>query len=99
MATVFENYKSLDEESPTGLADFLGQLTEVAAPALAPAVQVYTVLHDILAQDAQIALRNYIKVSCLSKKIYDTDMTKSTITFLQSEDISPSRRSIITLGA
>lgn len=62
MANIFENYKSLDENSPTGLSDLLGPLPEAAAPALAPAVQVYTIIHDILAQDAQMVLRNYIKV-------------------------------------
>lgn len=63
LATVFENYKSLDENCPTGLADISAPVAETAAPALAPAVQVYTLLHDILAQDAQMTLRNYIQVN------------------------------------
>lgn len=70
------NYKSLDEKSPTGLTDLLGPLPEAAAPALAPAVQVYTILHDILAQDAQIALRNYIKTAAAKrcrKHMVETD--------------------------
>lgn len=62
LAIIFENYKSLDENSPTGLSDLLVPLPETAAPALAPAVQVYTIIHDILAPDAQMVLRNYIKV-------------------------------------
>lgn len=33
-----------------------------AAPALVPAVQIYTLLHDILTLDAQTTLRNYFKV-------------------------------------
>lgn len=65
LATVFENYKSLDESCPTGLADMSAPIPETAAPALAPAVQIYTLLHDILAQDAQMTLRNYIQVNLL----------------------------------
>ncbi|KAL6999792.1 hypothetical protein U1Q18_000948 [Sarracenia purpurea var. burkii] len=65
METVFENYKSLDEDSSTGLADIFGSIPEVAAPALASSVQVYTLLHDILAQDAQTMLRNYLQVNLI----------------------------------
>lgn len=63
LANVFENYKALDENSPTGLADLFGPVQDSAAPALAPAVEVYTFLHDILSQDAQTMLRNYLQVS------------------------------------
>lgn len=63
LADVFQNYKSLDENSPTGLTDMSGPLLKTAASALAPAVKVYTLLHDILAQDAQTILRNYLQVS------------------------------------
>lgn len=62
LASVFENYKSLDESSPSGLADLFGLTPESAAPALAPAVQVYTLLRDILTVDAQTMLRNYLQV-------------------------------------
>lgn len=65
LAEVFQNYKSLDENSPTGLADMSAPISETAALALAPAVQVYTLLHDILALDAQTTLRNYVQVSIL----------------------------------
>lgn len=65
LANVFENYKSLDEESPTGIKDLFGPIQESAAPALAPAVQVYTLLHDILTLEAQTMLRNYLQV-CLN---------------------------------
>lgn len=63
LANVFENYKSLDENSPTGLADLLGPTKDSAAPALTPAVKIYTQLHDILSRDAQNMLRNYFQVS------------------------------------
>lgn len=63
LGNVFENYKSLDENSPTGLNDDqMGPAIRSAAPALAPAVQVYTLLHDILSIDAQSILRNYLRV-------------------------------------
>lgn len=63
LAQVFENYKSLDENSPTGLADLFNPMQESAAPSLGEAVKVYTLLHDILSQDAQTMLRNYLQVN------------------------------------
>ncbi|KAF7140396.1 hypothetical protein RHSIM_Rhsim06G0182800 [Rhododendron simsii] len=76
LETVFENYKSLDENSPTGLADTFGFTPEVAAPALAPAVQVFILLHDILSQDAQSMLRNYLQAAAAKrcrKHMLETD--------------------------
>lgn len=62
LAALFENYKSLDEHSTTGLSDLFGPITDSAAPALAPAVQIFSVLHDILSKEAQDILRNYLQV-------------------------------------
>ncbi|XP_020266382.1 uncharacterized protein LOC109841860 [Asparagus officinalis] len=59
LATTFQNYKSLDELSPTGLTDIFGPIPESAAPALAPAVQIFTLLHDVLSPESQSILRNY----------------------------------------
>ncbi|PSS05886.1 Cytoplasmic dynein 2 heavy chain like [Actinidia chinensis var. chinensis] len=76
LETLFENYKSLDENSPTGLADIFDSIPEVAAPALEPAVQVFTLLHDILAQDAQSMLRNYLQTAAAKrcrKHMVETD--------------------------
>ncbi|PPS03967.1 hypothetical protein GOBAR_AA16698 [Gossypium barbadense] len=76
LANAFENYKSLDEKSPTGLADLFGPTQETAAPALAPAVQVYTLLHDILSPDAQTMLRNYLQTAARKrcrKHMIETD--------------------------
>ncbi|KAL0353942.1 UNVERIFIED_CONTAM: hypothetical protein Sangu_0975500 [Sesamum angustifolium] len=76
LAEVFQNYKSLDEKSPTGLADMSAPISETAAPALAPAVQLYTLLHDILAQDAQTTLRNYLQTAATKrcrKHMLETD--------------------------
>ncbi|KAG8386690.1 hypothetical protein BUALT_Bualt03G0175200 [Buddleja alternifolia] len=76
LAVVFQNYKSLDEKSHTGLADMSAPVSETAAPALAPAVQVYTLLHDILAQDVQTMLRNYLQAAAAKrcrKHMLETD--------------------------
>ncbi|KAM0932315.1 hypothetical protein DsansV1_C46g0241501 [Dioscorea sansibarensis] len=61
LATTFENYKSLDESSPEGLTDMLFPIQDTAAPALVPAVQIFTVLYDVLSQEAQGVLRNYLQ--------------------------------------
>ncbi|CAA3027510.1 Hypothetical predicted protein [Olea europaea subsp. europaea] len=76
LADVFQNYKSLDENSPTGLNDIWGTIPEIAAPALSPAIQVFTLLHDILAQDAQIMLKNYLQTAATKrcrKHMLETD--------------------------
>ncbi|KAJ8748210.1 hypothetical protein K2173_000618 [Erythroxylum novogranatense] len=76
LACVFENYKSLDENSPSGLADPFGPIQESAAPALASAVKVYSLLHDILSQDAQNMLRNYLQTAAKKrcrKHMMETD--------------------------
>lgn len=61
LTSVFENYKSLDETSLSGMSEIFPAVG-AASPALVPAVQIYTLLHDILTLDAQITLRNYFKV-------------------------------------
>ncbi|KAF3796840.1 hypothetical protein EJ110_NYTH00677 [Nymphaea thermarum] len=64
LTTVFENYKSLDDLSPTGLAsDLFGPSSDSAAPALAPAVQIYALLHDVLSLEAQNILRTYLQTA------------------------------------
>jgi hypothetical protein len=67
LAIVFENYKSLDEHSITGLSELFGPITDCAAPALAPAVQIFSVLHDILSNEAQSILRSYLQVRILNE--------------------------------
>ncbi|KAF8410912.1 hypothetical protein HHK36_003449 [Tetracentron sinense] len=87
LANVFENYKSLDEQSPTGLGDMFGPTPDSAAPALVPAVQVYTLLHDILSQEAQAILRNYLQATAAKRcrrHMVETDefMSSNTEGFL-----------------
>ncbi|CAH9091069.1 unnamed protein product [Cuscuta epithymum] len=76
LADVFQNYKSLDEDSLTGLVDISGPTADAAAPALASAVHVYTLLHDILAQDSQTMLKNYLQTAAAKrcrKHMVETD--------------------------
>ncbi|XP_062223795.1 uncharacterized protein LOC133922457 isoform X2 [Phragmites australis] len=67
LAAVFENYKSLDEHSATGLSDLFGPISDCAAPALAPAVQIFSTLHDILSKEAQDVLRNYLQTAAAKR--------------------------------
>ncbi|KAG1326740.1 hypothetical protein COCNU_01G006740 [Cocos nucifera] len=76
LATTFENYKSLDDLSPTGLTDMFDPILESAAPALIPAVQIFTLLHDILSHEAQNILRNYLQTAAAKRcrrHMADTD--------------------------
>jgi len=69
LATTFQNYKSLDELSPSGITDLFGPVPESAAPALVPAVQIFTLLHDILSHESQNVLRKYLLVSYQRSKL------------------------------
>lgn len=62
LALVFENYKSLDETALSGLMEVYRPATGVAAPALEPAVKLYTLLHDILSPEVQTSLCHYFQV-------------------------------------
>ncbi|AED95650.1 portal protein [Arabidopsis thaliana] len=76
MATVFENYKSLDENFPSGLADISCPVQVSATTALSSAVQVFTLLHDILSPEAQETLKNYLQTAAKKrcrKHMVDTD--------------------------
>ncbi|GMG98847.1 hypothetical protein Nepgr_000687 [Nepenthes gracilis] len=93
LANVFENYKSLDELSPNGLSDMLTPIPERAPLALAPAVQIYTLLHDILTPDAQIVLQNYLQTGAKKrcrKHMVETDefFTSSSENLLDPMSIS-----------
>uniref|UniRef100_A0A0D9VLB5 MHD1 domain-containing protein n=1 Tax=Leersia perrieri TaxID=77586 RepID=A0A0D9VLB5_9ORYZ len=50
LAMVFENYKSLDESLPSGLAEEFRPPTGLAACALEPAIKLYSLLHDAAAR-------------------------------------------------
>lgn len=60
---VFENYKSLNEALPSGIVDVFGPATGSPAPALAPAVKLYSLLHDILNPESQLKLCRYFQAA------------------------------------
>lgn len=62
LAQVFENYKSLDETSLSGVMEVFKPACGLAAPALEPAVKLFTLLHDILSPEAQNTLCHYFQV-------------------------------------
>ena len=59
---VFENYKSLEESSFSGIKDVVSSATGVPAPALAPAVKLYMLLHDVLSPEDKTNLCHYFQV-------------------------------------
>ncbi|CAA6658860.1 unnamed protein product [Spirodela intermedia] len=63
LSTVFENYKSLDESSPSGMMGVFRSATGSPAPALAPAVKLFTLLHDILSPESQLKLCVYFQTA------------------------------------
>ncbi|KAF3446002.1 hypothetical protein FNV43_RR11180 [Rhamnella rubrinervis] len=63
LALVFENYKSLDESSLSGIMEVFRPASGLAAPALEPAVKLYTLLHDILSPEAQNTLCHHFQVA------------------------------------
>ena len=67
LALVFENYKPLDESSVSGIIDAFRPATGLVAPALEPAVKLYTLLHDILSPEVQNHLCHYFQAA--AKKI------------------------------
>lgn len=62
LALAFENYKSLDESSLSGIMEVFRPATGHSAPALEPAVKLYTLLHDVLSPEVQTALCHYFQV-------------------------------------
>ncbi|XP_072981230.1 uncharacterized protein [Typha angustifolia] len=63
LAMVFENYKSLDESLPSGMVEVFRPASGSPAPALVPAVKLYTLLHDILSPEAQLKLCSYFQAA------------------------------------
>ncbi|KAK1396035.1 Pesticidal crystal cry8Ba [Heracleum sosnowskyi] len=62
-ALAFENYKSLDESTPSGMMDVFRPATGRAAPALEPSVKLYKLLHDVLLPEAQNKLYSYFQAA------------------------------------
>ena len=47
-SAVFQNYTSLDENSATSLSNLFGPISDFAPLALAPTVQIFSTMHDVL---------------------------------------------------
>ncbi|KAI0499098.1 hypothetical protein KFK09_019999 [Dendrobium nobile] len=76
LSLVFENYKSLDESSLSGMAEVFGPPNGNPAPALASAVKLYTLIHDILSPEAQLKLCSYFQIAVKKRSrrhMLDTD--------------------------
>jgi hypothetical protein len=83
----FENYKSLDEFSQIGLTDLFGPIVDSAAPALGPAVRLFSLLHDVLSPAGQDILWNYLQASlqCVQKSHFILQATLFYFFILQIE--------------
>ncbi|CAH8364024.1 unnamed protein product [Eruca vesicaria subsp. sativa] len=64
---VFKNYKSLDESSFSGMSDVMSSATGVTPPALAPAVKLYMLLHEIMSPEDQTNLCHYFQVGAKNR--------------------------------
>ncbi|XP_031388019.1 uncharacterized protein LOC116201048 [Punica granatum] len=63
LALAFENYKSLDESSLSGIMDVFRPATGTVAPALGPAVKLFTLLHDVFSPEVQTNLCHHFQVA------------------------------------
>ncbi|KAI6687867.1 hypothetical protein NL676_024695 [Syzygium grande] len=80
LALVFENYKSLDESTLSGIMDVFRPATGVAAPALEPAIKLYTLLHDILSPEAQTSLCQYFQTAARKRSRRHLTETEEYVT-------------------
>ncbi|KAJ4871274.1 hypothetical protein Rs2_47107 [Raphanus sativus] len=77
---VFENYKSLDESSFSGMSHDDSSASGVPAPALAPAVKVYMLLHDTLSPEDQSNLCHYFQVAAKKRSTRHIGETDEFVT-------------------
>ncbi|XP_077213565.1 pesticidal crystal cry8Ba protein [Tasmannia lanceolata] len=76
LGLAFENYKSLDESSLSGMMDVFRPATGSPAPALVPAIKLYTLLHDILSPETQLKLCSYFQAAAKKRsrrQLIETD--------------------------
>ncbi|WOL19976.1 hypothetical protein Cni_G28778 [Canna indica] len=76
LAMVFENYKSLDETLTSGMSEVFRPATGSPAPALVPAMKLFTLLHDILSPEAQLKLCSYFQTAAKKRSrrhLFETD--------------------------
>ncbi|GJW91543.1 hypothetical protein Tco_0169096 [Tanacetum coccineum] len=73
IALVFENYKSLDESSPSGDTSIK---SGSISPAIDPALKLYSLLHDIESPEAKMQLYKYFQTGVqkiMGKYLTETD--------------------------
>ncbi|KAI3897788.1 hypothetical protein MKX03_013694 [Papaver bracteatum] len=80
LSLAFENYKALDESSLSGVMDDFRPANGSPAPALAPAVKLYNLLHDIESPDAQFKLCRYFQVAAKKRSIRHLAETDEFVT-------------------
>ncbi|XP_075655804.1 uncharacterized protein LOC142625932 [Castanea sativa] len=100
---VFENYKLLDESSPSGMMDDFKPATRMIPPALIPAVKLYGLLHDVLNPEAQLKLCRYFQVAAKKRSrrhLAETDeliLSSEGATFMDPMSLSTSYQKMNSL--
>ncbi|XP_050385158.1 uncharacterized protein LOC126801747 [Argentina anserina] len=84
LALVFENYKSLEEDSPSGMTNVFKPASGLVPPSLVPAIQLYSLLHDVLSPEAQMKLCRYFRVA--AKKRLRGHFVETDNLFLSSNE-------------
>nr|VDC94977.1 unnamed protein product [Brassica oleracea] len=69
LASAFENYKSLDELSFSGMKDVFESATGTPAPAIESSVKLYALLNDVLTPEAQLKLCRYFQAASKKRSI------------------------------
>ncbi|CAN6821506.1 unnamed protein product [Brassica oleracea] len=69
LASAFENYKSLDELSFSGMKDVFESATGTPAPAIESSVRLYALLNDVLTPEAQLKLCRYFQAASKKRSI------------------------------
>ncbi|PWA72113.1 hypothetical protein CTI12_AA275420 [Artemisia annua] len=81
LAVVFGNYKSLDENSPSGMMDVFRPATGVAPPVLEHAVKLYKFTNDILTPEAQNKLYSYSEAAAKKRWSRHSPMNYEIVVF------------------
>ncbi|WZZ00789.1 hypothetical protein YC2023_073117 [Brassica napus] len=69
LASAFENYKSFDELSFSGMRDVFESATGTPAPAIESSVKLYALLNDVLTPEAQLKLCRYFQAASKKRSI------------------------------
>ncbi|XP_019177354.1 PREDICTED: uncharacterized protein LOC109172616 [Ipomoea nil] len=89
IALAFENYKSLDESLPTGIIDIFRRATGLVPPALASALKLYILLHDILSPEAQLKLCRYFQTAAKKRSKHHLTETDEFVSINNEKMMDP----------